>query len=272
MIGPPAAVLAEFGVSPELLEPLPGGRGLTWRAGPIVLRPGGDHAESEWKASVLADLAHTDAFRTPRPVPPVRGRDHGWTREGWEAWEWLPGSADESRLRDVVHAGGAFHRALAGVARPEFIARVDDPWSLADRAAWGERPLPADPLLDALAGRFAPVASSSQLVHGDLLGNVLFSPGDAPAIIDWAPYWRPPGLGAAIAAVDAACWHGFPVASLAELADIGPAVGAPREWPQLLVRALVFRMATLHLLGLWDAAHAARHGPVVRAVIGTLNS
>ncbi len=38
------------------------------------------------------------------------------------------------------------------------------------------------------------------------------------------------------------------------------------DWPQLLVRALVFRIATLHLLGAWDAAAAAHHRPVVDAV------
>lgn len=251
---------------------LPGGRGRTWRVDGIVLRPGGDPAESDWKASVLAALVPADGFRTSRPVPPRPGGGSGWTREGWEAWEWLPGSADESRLVDVIRAGGAFHQAIAVLPCPAFIARVDDPWSLADRAVWGARPLPPDPLLDALAARFRPVASPSQLVHGDLLGNVLFAPGEPPAIIDWAPYWRPAGLGAAIAAVDAACWHSLPVASLAGLADLGPSIGAPAEWPQLLARALAFRMATLHLLGVWDAASTARHAPVVDAVLATLEA
>lgn len=100
----------------------------------------------------------------------------------------------------------------------------------------------------------------SQVIHGDLLGNVLFAEGRPPAIIDWAPYWRPPGLGAAIAVVDAACWHGY---SLDALADHH---GIP-QWRQLLLRALVFRMTTLHLLGYWDDPQVDRHKPVAAAIV-----
>lgn len=100
----------------------------------------------------------------------------------------------------------------------------------------------------------------SQVIHGDLLGNVLFAQGRPPALIDWAPYWRPAGLGAAIAVADAACWHGYP------LDDLAGHHGIP-EWRQLLLRALVFRMTTLHLLGYWDDVQAERHAPIAEAVI-----
>jgi prepilin-type processing-associated H-X9-DG protein len=127
--------------------------------------------------------------------------------------------------------------------------------------AWEEIPLAADPMLERLAAEFCRVESPSQLIHGDLLGNVLFADGEPPTIIDWAPYWRPSALGAAIAVVDAVCWHGVPVESV-------PSLGrGVTEWEQLLVRALTFRMATLHLLGIWDRALAERHDPVVRAIV-----
>jgi hypothetical protein len=51
-------------------------------------------------------------------------------------------------------------------------------------------------------------ARPAQLVHADLGGNVLFAPGLAPAIIDFSPYWRPPGYAEAVAAVDAFLWFG----------------------------------------------------------------
>lgn len=90
-------------------------------------------------------------------------------------------------------------------------------------------------------------------------GNVLFAEGRPPAVIDWAPYWRPPGLGTAIAVVDAACWHRY---SLNALPDHN---GSP-QWRQLLLRALVFRVTTLHLLGNWDDLQAERHAPVAAAI------
>ncbi|MGF6823190.1 hypothetical protein M2317_002101 [Microbacterium sp. ZKA21] len=60
---PSDAVLAAFGASDVALQSLRGGRGLAWRAGPIVLRPSEADGEVQWKADVLAVLEHTDSFR-----------------------------------------------------------------------------------------------------------------------------------------------------------------------------------------------------------------
>jgi hypothetical protein len=45
------------------------------------------------------------------------------------------------------------------------------------------------------------------------------------------------------------------------------AAGVDEE--SLLVRALTFRIATLHLLDVWDSALAERHGPVVDAIVAS---
>lgn len=224
----------------------------------MVVRPTGGGDEANWRAGVLERLAHTGEFRTPRPIRAASGQ---WIEAGWEAWQWVPGAADESRVLDVVKAGKAFHHAISALPRPSFIDTSDDPWARADRIAWGEAPLPADAMLERLAAQFHPVESPSQVIHGDLLGNVLFAEGEPPTIIDWAPYWRPAGLGAAIAVVDAVCWYGSPI-------ELLPAVGQGiPEWEQLLVRAFAFRMATLHLLKVWDSSLADRHAPVTDAIV-----
>ncbi len=72
-------------------------------------------------------------------------------------------------------------------------------------------------------------------MHGDLSGNVLFADGQRPAIIDFSPYWRPAAYADAIIAVDGLLWF-----------DAGPdllsrAYSSP-DFPQLLVRALIFRL------------------------------
>lgn len=256
---PPPTVFAAFGAS-EAPEQLAGGRGLTWRSGQIVVRPTADPEEASWKSDVLAMIDGAEGFTVPRPI-----RDHkgNWVHDGWQAMEWIPGVADETRVRDVVRAGQAFHGAIAGLPRPSFIAASNNPWSNADRIAWGEMPLPADELLQLLRAEYRPVDTPPQVIHGDLLGNVLFAEGRHPAVIDWAPYWRPPGLGPAIAVVDAACWHGYPLDALANTHNIP-------QWRQLLLRALVFRMATLHLLGRWDDLQADRHAPVAAATIALM--
>ncbi len=254
---PAPTVFAAFGAGFETPQRMSGGQGLTWRAGDVVVRPSDDPHESVWKSGVLAELEGGASFRTARPIPTTTGH---FVYEGWEAWQWIEGEADESRVVDVIRAGEAFHNAVSLLRCPAFIERKDNAWSRADRMAWGECPMPSNTLLDRLGAEFRPVRLPSQVIHGDLLGNVLFAQGLPPAIIDWAPYWRPAAYGAAIAAADAVCWHGWPLDRIGELG-----VGIP-EWRQLLVRALAFRIATLHNLDSWDAASTERHAPVVAAV------
>ncbi len=223
----------------------------------MVLRPAEALGETEWASDVLSTLEGSAEFCVPEPIRDERG---AWTREGWHAMRWVPGAADPSRTDDVLRAGAAFHRALRGVELPAFLDRRDHAWARADRIAWGEEGGVRDELLDRLRAATRAVDLPAQLIHGDLLGNVLFSSGRPPAVIDWAPYWRPAGYAAAIVVADAACWHGYP------LDRLGDDRGQP-EWRQLLLRALAFRMATLQLVGSWSDELNRRHTPVAEAVL-----
>jgi hypothetical protein len=69
-------------------------------------------------------------------------------------------------------------------------------------------------------------------MHGDLTGNVLFHDTLPPAVIDFAPYFRPPTYASAIVVADAVCWEGAPKSLLDAV---------PR---QFLLRALIYRGVT----------------------------
>jgi uncharacterized protein (TIGR02569 family) len=191
-------------------------------------------AEARWGAGVLAVLPGRWDFRVARPVQAETG---DWIHDGWEAWEHLPGRTDPTRWNAALDAGIAFHRSLAGIARPEFLDERDNPWTRADRIAWGDSDAADDPVLVTLMELRRPVRTDAQLVHGDLLGNVLYASGLPPAIIDWSAYWRPTGWAAAVIAVDAMCWHGADTG----LADRWSWIP---DWEQVLLRALLFRMLT----------------------------
>jgi hypothetical protein len=75
------------------------------------------------------------------------------------------------------------------------------------------------------------------VIHGDLTGNVLFAPGVAPAIIDLAPYWRPPAFASAIVVADALVWEGADATLLEAVAHV-------ERFEQYLLRALVYRAVT----------------------------
>jgi hypothetical protein len=197
-------------------------------------------------------------FRVPRPLRTVAGDGAAadWVARdpqagAWVAWQWLPGEpaswAGVSPFWPrLIAASRAFHTALAGRPAPPWLGRDGSQWTVGDQVAWGERdpgsvlaaaPAPLAGQLRSLLAGLRPVRLPAQLIHGDLGGNVLFAPGQPPAVIDFSPYWRPAGLALAVAAVDALTWSGADPAILGDLAD-------QPELDQLLARAHVGRLVT----------------------------
>ncbi|NEE01531.1 TIGR02569 family protein [Phytoactinopolyspora halotolerans] len=260
---PTTEVLAAFGAPTATPRLLDGGQGHTWRAGDIVVKPTGDPRETEWRADVLASLADSAEFRVARPVGTADG---GWIVDGWEAWHVVEGREDHRRPDDVLRAGAAFHAALSDIPRPAFLDTRDDPWTRGDRMAFDEFPLTGSdtvmPLLEELVAHRRSVDLRSQPVHGDLLGNVLFAPGLPPAIIDWVVYYRPTTWAAAVAVCDALTWHAAP-------ADLVRRWSHLAGWKQMLIRALIYRIATDDALAGVDGPDPAAlvpYGPVITAV------
>jgi len=235
----PPSVLAAFGL-PAHGTSLPGGTGRSIRHGNAVLKPVEDEDGASWAAQLLADL-QLNGVRVPRPV---RADDGRWVVGGWAAAEFLPGrTGPEGRWPELLAACRAFHAALRAVPRPDVLGRRRDLWARADRAAWGEAELRELPEIAPLARRLRsllePVAAPAQLVHGDLAGNILFAEGTVPAVLDFSPYWRPAAYADAIVAADGLLWYraGRELLSLAATTD---------EFPQLLARAVLFRLLALN--------------------------
>ena len=296
MIAPdavPAEVLAAFGVSGSVPVRLPGGEGRTWRAGQVVLKPAGSVVAGRWCAEVCDALAGP-GFLVPRPVRAASG---DWVARGWTASRWVAGTAaDWSGVSPcwpgLIAASRALHAALADFPAPAWRAGVEDPWTIGDRVAWGERdPGPLlEPLLDRRLGpgpgraggqlarqaggqlaaqvrrllaALAPVGLPDQLIHADLTGNVLFADPMPPAVIDFSPLYRPAGWALAIVAVDALQWHQADPGVLGLLAD-------EPQLDQLLARALIFRQIS-EVVGGGGLERAARTGqPVADLILARL--
>ena len=252
---PPEHVLATFGVKSGEPEQLGAGWEGGWRYGELVVAPITDNARAAWSAKVRETL-FVDGLRLARPVRSTDGR---YVVSGWRADTFVAG-APEPRDDEVVATGVRLHEATAKLERPRFLTQQPvPPWTdvdvftAADRAAWEDRPLQnlplgapvlpeaedrteATELITQLAGLRKPTKSPSQLVHGDLYGTVLFAGAAAPGITDITPYWRPPSWAAGVVVVDALSW-GDADDGLVERWDALP------EWPQMLLRALIFRLA-----------------------------
>ena len=268
----PEGVLAAFGVAGVVPVRLPGGQGSTWRAGQVVLKPADSARAGRWFAEVCDALAGP-GFRVPRPVRAVTG---DWLAHGWACYQWVPGAAaDWSGVSPhwpaMIAVSRALHAALAGVPVPAWLGTVENPWTIGDQVAWGERD--PGPLLGPAAGQIArqvrrllavlrPVDLPSQLIHADLTGNVLFADGMPPAVIDFSPLERPAGLPLAVAAVDALQWQQARPEVLDLLAD-------EPELDQLLARALIYRQITeiIRRTGKASIDTAARTGQPVTDLI-----
>lgn len=252
---PPQHVLTAFGLSGVDPDPLGPGWDGGWRSGEVVLSMVADHARAAWSAKVRETL-FVDGVRLARPVRSTDGR---YVVSGWRADTFVAGTP-EPRHDEVISAAVRLHEATAKLERPRFLTQAPVmPWSdvdvfiAADRAAWEERPLHSLPsearvapgsadgqrsvdLINQLAELRRPTKSPNQLVHGDLYGTVLFAGTAAPGITDITPYWRPTSWAAGVAVVDALAW-GDADDGLIERWNALP------EWPQMLLRALMFRLA-----------------------------
>lgn len=277
---PPEHVLAAFGLSGVTPVPLGAGWEGGWRCGEVVLSMVADHARAAWSARVRETL-FVDGVRLARPVRSTDGR---YVVSGWRADTFVAG-APEPRHDEVVSTAVRLHEATSKLERPRFLTQGPSaPWAdidvfiAADRAAWEDRPLQSVPpaatapstdgqrsieLLNQLAGLRRRTKSPSQLVHGDLYGTVLFAGTAAPGITDITPYWRPASWAAGVVVVDALSW-GDADAGLIERWNALP------EWPQMLLRALMFRLA-VHALHPRSTAEAfpglVRTAALVRLVL-----
>lgn len=252
---PPQHVRSTFGLRD--VEPVPLGADWDggWRCGDVVLSPVADHARAAWSAKVRENL-DVDGVRLARPVRSTDGR---YVVSGWRADTYIVGTS-EPRHDEVVALSLRLHAATAQLERPRFLMQPPvEPWEdvdvfvAADRAAWEAVPLrtaraagapetvtpdgrKSIDLINQLATLRKPVHLPDQLVHGDLFGTVLFAGSAAPGLTDITPYWRPASWAAGVAVVDALSWGGADDELIGRWEDLP-------EWPQMLLRAVMFRLA-----------------------------
>lgn len=236
----PAHVRTAFGVAGAQPRPVAWAGRRAWLCDEILIRPVADYVVAAWSAGVLDGLV-VDGVRTARPV---RASDGRWVVAGWTACRHVAGTI-EPRHDEVVEVSLRLHAALESVTRPRLLDDRDDLVTRAAAAAWGERQAPLDPAMggdlhDELARYRRPVRLAPQVVHPELFGAVLFDADGVPALVDLVPAWRPKEWAAAVIVVDALAWGNADEGLPERWAHLP-------EWPQVLLRAVLHRLA-LHAL------------------------
>ncbi|KAJ2975322.1 hypothetical protein NQ176_g5584 [Zarea fungicola] len=217
-------------------------------------------------ASMPPSTSTSYRVSTPLPVvsnPAATSASLQFVYKQWTAWSHLPGREHSHKdggrrpWAEVLRACRAFHADLGKLAvqtKPEFLHRRMNRFREADAVAWGDKRLDQVPLLStgevhtrtaepirklvALKRDFTAL-SPSQLVHGDITGNMLFDEHRKlpPGIIDLTFYWRPAAFGAAIVVADGLMWEG-------EGEELIEMYGTDGDSIQMLVRAVLFRTLT----------------------------
>lgn len=239
-------VLRAFGLSGTPV-PLAGGEGRSVLVGSAVLKPADADPEiADWLAATTSSLNDAEGFRVSRPLRTATG---AWTHAGWTASVHEPGTGPDPRAAprwmDIIAAGRAFHRALASYPHPEHLARRTDWWETGNKVAWQEHQPNLAPGFEKPYDQLSSLLTTtppdaSQLIHGDLTGNVLFAPGLDPLVIDLSAYWRPAAFGEAVVVGDALIWHGAGHDLLEEAA-----AGAGPDFVQYAARAVIYRLITV---------------------------
>lgn len=256
----PVDVLAEWGATAA--TPLEGGRGTAFVAGDVVFKPVTDEVDAIWIAELLATLPEPSEIRLIRPA---RSRSGRWVVNGWSAWHRLDGTLRIGDWRTALEVSRHFHAHVAGVPQPD-IPPATHPWAVGDRYAWGERAFEVPIALRDLATRLESareaVALPNQMVHGDLLNNILVADQLQPAVIDVSPYWRPARYADAIIIVDAFGWNGAGSEALDTMRDA--------QGVQLMLRAALFRLASAVLLCDRDPRRLAPQRDTYQQIAGAL--
>jgi len=259
----PEHVRGAFGAADGPAVPVVAGSGTGWLvptpSGPVVLRPVADTARANWSARVREELDVTGL----RVALPVRSTDGRHVVSGWRADRAVPGRP-EARADETIAWSVRINAALATVEAPRGRNRpATGPWgesdifSRAEAAAWDgdpehdlapgmeDRGTPfATHRAAALLGatglirlrRPVPPQGGVGVVHGDLARGLLFDATAEPALTDVVPYARPASWSAAVVAVDHLSWGTVDAGVLRRWAHLD-------QWPQMVLRAAVFRLA-----------------------------
>lgn len=227
-------MLAAFGLAAGQPEPLDGGP--AWLCREVVLKPVHDREHAVWLAGVLGRVEAPE-LRIARPMRSTDGRT---LIAGWQACRYLDGSP-AVRSDELIHASLKLHEATARLGDKPPLNGRGEISAAADRLAWGEQDTELDEdkggrWFEILAGARKPVSLPDQLVHGNLCGHVLFDDDASPGIVDFDPYYRPAEWATAVVAVDVVSAGAADVELLRRWSHLP-------EWPQMLLRAMLFRLA-----------------------------
>ncbi|MBB5638885.1 hypothetical protein HDE68_004820 [Pedobacter cryoconitis] len=225
------------GNSDENVQFLSGGQNTSVKVGHIVLKPINNPEEYNWMGSALEDID----FEGINVAKPIRSKTGKFIENGYGATNYFDGSFVPNRLKEKLEISRKFHQAIKYINRPLDFELWDNSWKKAQRIAFKKIPIPSDipskatEIIESLLNKLSVPSLSTQFVHCDLAGNMLFSDKQT-LLIDLTPGFFPVEYSETLLIVDSIAWHDQPLNSL-NLLSYNTDVLRP-----LVARAIAFRL------------------------------
>lgn len=224
---------------------LDGGEGDSVLSGDYVIKPVYEIKKYKWLADELRNLKFEDIAVSL----PAKSKNGNYVEDGAGAAKFIPGAFFANRMKEKLEALRIFNSKVKHITKPITFSQWQSPWTQALDIAWNPdcslNPDVEKVLIPLLKAR-QPLSLSSQFVHVDPAGNILFD-GNKAVIIDVSPGFYPKEFSEAVLICDSIAWYDAPVDSIELLALHGEIV------KQLIIRTVIFRASVC--LG-FDASNA----------------
>jgi hypothetical protein len=217
----------EFEITGDAQE-ISGGRGSTISIGEYILKPlDTTSEEANWVMDLyeaINKVCENESFEIARPK---RNRSGNWISNGWICFYKSKGKEDRAQLLEKLEISNELHKLLENYPKPDFLDLRNNRSSIADNIAWQSSDAqisykPLKEVFNKLQTISPKINLPSQIIHGDLGGNILFSESSKPVVIDFSPYFRPKAFANAIMVVDDLVWGSKDFKLLEELRVIDP--------------------------------------------------
>ncbi|MHA1927203.1 MAG: hypothetical protein ACTSV2_01350 [Candidatus Thorarchaeota archaeon] len=255
---PSKLVLDAFRIRGDV-TPLSGASKRAYLAGNTILKysPESNEVELVWLSNLLGRI-QSHNFRLQKFIKSNEGH---YLVDGWLAYDCMPGEFfnDIDYLRQKRNVLQLFHTAIKNEPLPpHLMSEKKDPWTIADRMAWGEQPIICHERLRTAIGTLVdfvePLDLPNQLIQGDP-ENVLFSDDAPPALIDISWHFRPADFSLAVLAVDVvSCWCKGKCMCL-DSGEVYSIFEDIDHIDQLLLRAILRRVLELEGLRKYDETY-----------------
>jgi hypothetical protein len=231
-------ILDAFNLEGEM-EALSGGQNTSIRIKNVVLKPVDDNLQyCEWCLSTFSEI-DPHGYRLSKPIKSNYGT---FIYKGWCCMQYEPGKHRKGDLKDKIEISRLLHHDLENSCYKE-LPKADSVWAKAHLIAWQREKLPHNisgqaikTLEELLVTVSLRECYNVQVVHSDLLGNILFDDILNPLIIDFSPTIAPVEYAEAILVCDSIAWEGSSISEIELICHTEFNI-------EMIIRAIIFRLS-----------------------------